>query len=295
MKAIRLITLVALILLVSIYSWTQLHATFTVELLGRDFAAYWASGRLLLLGEDPYSAENVLSIQQSLGWKASKPIIMYNPPWVLTFLLPFCMVDFVTGKILWMLCMLALILLSADRLWLLYGGSREKRVWAMLVVMTFSPVYFSCLLGQIVPLMLLGLVGFHQGIENRRWWLASAFLVLLAVKPHTLYLFWFALLFWAVKYRLWQILMGTSVALLCATLIPLFYNPNIASLYFSNIVTKSYATHWATPTVGYFLRLYSGFQSDWLQYVPTWPDSHGSCSIGPRTGVGGSGRPGYPF
>lgn len=269
MKIIRIITLVTSILIASILAWVWLPANITVEGVGRDFAAYWASGHLLLQGENPYSAEKVLAVQQSLGWSESEPTVIYNPPWVLTFLLPFCVLDFAVGKILWMACLLTLILFSADRLWLIYGGSPEKRQWALLIALSFSPVLFAYRLGQIVPLMLLGLVGFLQGIRGRSWWLAGMPLVLIAVKPHTVYLFWFALLFWSLQHRRWPVLLGCALALLCATLPPLFYNPDVIRQYVENILTKSYALHWATPTLGTFLRFWFGSQQEWLQYMPT--------------------------
>lgn len=268
MKILKIFILLALTAIIcwGLLNWS--HDRMTIEAVGRDFGAYWASGHLLLEGDDPYSAEKVLAVQQSLGWTEKEPIVSYNPPWALTFLLPFCMPDFPTGKIFWMICTLAFILFSADRLWLIYGGFRETRAWALLAVVTFSPAMFAYKLGQIVPLMLLGLAGFLYCVRRKNWWLAGMTLVLIAVKPHTLYLFWFALLFWAVKHRLWPVLLGSLLALMCATLPPLFYNLDVFSQYFGNIIAKSYALHWATPTVGTFLRLSFGSQHDWLQYIP---------------------------
>lgn len=269
MKIIRIVTLVTLILIASVFAWAWLPSHITVEGVGRDFAAYWASGHLLLHGEDPYSAAKVLAVKQSIGWLENEPTVIYNPPWVLTLLLPFCFLDFAAGKIFWMACTLALILFSADRLWLMYGGAPEKRLWALLAVLSFTPVFLAYRLGQIVPFMLLGLVGFLQGIRGRSWWLAGASLVLIAIKPHTLYLMWLALLLWVFREKRWQILAGAALTLLVATLPPLFYNPDVINQYFDNILTKSYALHWRTPTVGTLLRLAFDSQHNWLQYMPT--------------------------
>ena len=167
-----------------------------------------------------------------------------------------------------MICTLAFIMFSADRLWLLYGGSRETRAWALLVIATFIPGLFAYRGGQIVPFMLLGLVGFLYFAKKEKWWLAGMMTVFIAVKPHTLYLFWFALLIWTVKHRLWQVLLGSAIALLCVSLPPLFFNPNVISHYFSDIVTKSLIYYWATPTLGTFLRFCFGSEKYWLQYIP---------------------------
>ncbi len=268
MKIIRITILLTLILIMCAGVWIWLPAHIKVDQYGRDFVGYWASGRLLLNGDDPYSAEKILALQQSAGWTEKEPLIIYNPPWVLTFLLPFGALDFATAKMIWLACILALILYCTDRLWFIYGGSHENRVWALLVVVTFTPMLLAFKLGQIVPFMLLGLVGFLYFIRRKQWWLAGMMTVFIAIKPHTLYLFWFAMLLWVVKYRLWQVLLGSAITLLCVSLPPLFCNPNVISHYFNDIVTKSFMYYWATPTLGTFLRLCFGSEKYWLQYIP---------------------------
>ena len=276
MKKLRLIILIALTVIACLGLLKWSHGSID-ETIGRDFAAYWASGHILLNGDDPYSSDKILAVQKSLGWAEfdnyysiiKEPIVIYNPPWVLTFLIPFSTLNFTPDKIIWLICMLSLMMFSADRLWPIYGGSRETRVWALIVMVTFIPGLFQYKLGQIVPLMLLGLVGFLYFIKKGKWWLAGMMTVFIAVKPHTLYLFWFALLFWAMKHRLWPVLTGSLLTLLCVAFFPLFYNPNVYSHYFNNVVTKSLDIYWLTPTLGTFLRLCLGSQYGWLQYIPT--------------------------
>lgn len=268
MNILQIILLLVLTLIVCAGAWIWLPSQMTLETVGRDFAGYWASGRLLLDGDNPYSAEKVLATQRSLGWSEDAPLVVYNPPWVLTLLLPFCIPSFDLAKAAWLGCSLFLILFCADRLWVIYGGSRETRLRAPVITATFSPVLFATLLGQIVPLMLLGLVGFLYFVRRRKWWAAGMMTVLIALKPHTVYLFWPALLLWALKHRLWPVLLGSALALLGTTGLALLYNPYVIHQYFGEIVAKSYACHWATPTLGTFLRLCFGSQECWLQYIP---------------------------
>jgi hypothetical protein len=268
MKIIRITILLTLILIGCAVVWVLLPSHIALDEIGSDFAGYWTSGHLLLQGNNPYSMENLLALQQSLGLSGKGPVVIYNPPWVLTFLLPFGALNFATAKFIWLACTLFLIMYCSDRLWLIYGGSNKSRVLVLLVVATFSPMLFVFKLGQIVPFMLLGLVGFLHFVSKKQWWLAGMMTVFIAVKPHTLYLFWFALLLWALKHRLWQVLMGSAIALFCVSLPPLFFNPNVISQYFSDIVLKSYATYWATPTFGTFMRLCFGSEKYWLQYIP---------------------------
>jgi hypothetical protein len=268
MKFVRIVLLLALTVTLIAGLVRCSYGRIAVETIGSDFAGYWTSGRLLLQGDNPYSAENLVALQQSLGLSERGPVVIYNPPWVLTLLLPFCIPEFAPGKLMWLACTLALILYCTDRLWLIYGGSIKARACAPLVAATFSPMLFAYQLGQIVPFLLLGLVGFIYFVRRGKWWLAGMMTIFIAVKPHTIYLFWLALLMWAVKHRLWQVLLGGALALLCMTLPPLLYNPNVISQYLSDIVMKSYASYWATPTLGTFLRLLFGSQKEWLQYIP---------------------------
>src|SRR5579875_408386 len=46
----------------------------------RDFISYWAAGRLLKTHQDPYEASQVLVLERSVGYSASRPLVMRNPP-----------------------------------------------------------------------------------------------------------------------------------------------------------------------------------------------------------------------
>jgi hypothetical protein len=264
---IALLLVLTVILCVGLLIWTLDRKS--VELIGSDFAGYWSSGHILLQGGNPYSVENLLAIELSLNLPQKEPVLIYNPPWVLTFLLPFSILEFSLSKLIWLACILALIFYCADRLWLIYGGHKEARIWSLLVVATFTPMLIAFKLGQIIPFMFLGLVGFLHFAKLKQWWLVGIVTIFIAVKPHTLYLFWFALLLWAMKHRLWQVLLGSALAILCVTMPTLFYNPSVFNQYFSEIVLKSFPTYWATPTFGTFLRLLFGREKEWLQYIPT--------------------------
>src|SRR6516225_1756009 len=61
-----------------------------------DFVEYWAAGRLNAHGQDPYDAANLLPLEKVAG-RTSFPedstggdaaIMMWNPPWTLTFVMP---------------------------------------------------------------------------------------------------------------------------------------------------------------------------------------------------------------
>jgi hypothetical protein len=178
------------------------------------------------------------------------------------------MKDFSTSIIIWIFCLLLFVLFSADRLWLIYGGDNKTRLRALITVATFIPGLLTLQMGNAVPIMLIGIMGFMYFIKMKKWWFAGMITILITFKPPQLYLFWIALLFWMIKNRNLQFLTGSLLMLLCVLLIPLYFNSNVYIQYFNEIMTKSYTHYWATPTLGTFLRLYLGKQRDWLQYLP---------------------------
>lgn len=50
-----------------------------------DFIEYWASARLLVNGANPYSPEEMLSLQRAITPDRIHPLLTWNPPWTLFF------------------------------------------------------------------------------------------------------------------------------------------------------------------------------------------------------------------
>jgi len=122
-------------------------------------------------------------------------------------------------------------------------------------------------MGQIGPFLLLGIAGFLRFERDRRDGLAGAWLALIAIKPHLLYLVWLALLLWAVRTRRWRAPAGAALALLAAAAVALIVNPRVIGQYLAATAADSPLV-WATPTFGSLLRLIFGFDVTWLQFVP---------------------------
>jgi hypothetical protein len=87
----------------------------------QDFMEYWAASRLLASGGNPYSPEALFSLQQPAGWDGAMPVIMWNPPWTLSFTLPFGLVSYEFGRFCWLFVHVFLILLSVQQLWRIYS------------------------------------------------------------------------------------------------------------------------------------------------------------------------------
>ena len=198
----------------------------------RDFVAYWAAARLLFTGNNPYSPSEVLSLQRSVGMTEPTPLIMWNPPWTLSFVWPFGLLEFTTGQFVWLLMNVFLVMFSAQRLLQLYGRPEDKAGPAWILAFTFIPAVYALILGQITPIILFGLTMFLILVEEKNNWRGIALvLTLLAVKPHFVYIFWLAVVLWLWCRRDWRILIGTGIIGLIASALPLLFDPQIYSHY----------------------------------------------------------------
>jgi hypothetical protein len=116
-------------------------------------------------------------------------------------------------------------------------------------------------------LILLGLIGFLYFEKQGRDSLAGACLVLVAIKPHLVYLIGLAIVAWVVDRRRWSVLLGAGAGLFVATVIPLATNPGVLRQY-GEALTHHPPSQFYSPTMGTFLRLLLGPGKFWLQFVP---------------------------
>ncbi len=122
-------------------------------------------------------------------------------------------------------------------------------------------------MGQIGPLVLLGLVGFLWAIRRGSDGWAGAATVLAAIKPHLVFLFWIALLLWTWDRRRWDVLIGAAGALLAATTIALACNPQVIGQY-ADLMTHNPPSRCLSPSLGAVLRIVFGLDRFELQFVP---------------------------
>src|SRR5262245_33102016 len=150
-----------------------------------DFVEYWSASRLLLAGKNPYSTEELRVLQRPLTGSET-PLIMWNPPWALSVLLPFGLLDYSASRWLWLILNLGLLLLSARWLWNRYV-QWERTPWlatgtTLLLAVTFLPGPVVLALGQIGTVMLAGIVGFLSLIRRQEYFKAGATTLLIALK-----------------------------------------------------------------------------------------------------------------
>jgi hypothetical protein len=252
---------------VGVLLWQCTRLTDPNLLRPSDFVEYWSAGRLNLAGGNPYDAAQLFALQRDYGCPDDRPIMMYNPPWTLPFVMPFALLGYGTARLAWLLAHLALLLVSAGAAWRLFGGSAERRWVAWLLALACFPTLIALRMGQIAPLMLVGLVGFLYFLRQSRDRLAGLALVPVMVKPQLFHLVWLALLLWAVHGRRWWVLGGAAVGLVSATGIALATNPGVLSQYAAVMVCHP-PVECLSPTTGAVLRAVFGRESFWLQFLP---------------------------
>lgn len=241
-----------------------------------DSVQYWAAGKLMLAGSNPYSPEQVLNLRLQAGNLSEFPegamSMMLYPPWTIPFLLPFGIFDYPISRLFWLIFNITVILLSTKLLWSLYGGARKYLFVAYILAFIFPPTIFLLGMGHITALHLLGLTGFlyftHNSGENRSYgFLAGVCAALVVVKPQLQYLFVFALLVWVIDRRNWLLPVGGAITLIGLTGLSFLLNNQVINQYLESMLNYEVGT-WVTPTLGSVFRLFLGWENEWLQVLP---------------------------
>ena len=235
-----------------------------------DFIEYWTATRLLLEGGNPYSPGELLAAQRALGWAEAEPLMMWNPPWTLSFTLLFGLFDYETAQFVWFLSHVLILFVGSQLLWRIYGGSLQNSHYPALAVLSFAPTYFVLLLGQIGPLGLLGVIGFLASVKRQAWRWAGASLTIAAIKPHLLYLVWLALVFWTLKEKAWRLAIAFLMTGISLALLPLVFDREVYSQYFQLLTGDGVVRplKWATPALGTALAQIFAIPDAWIRWLP---------------------------
>lgn len=233
-----------------------------------DFVEYWSASVLHLHGQNPYDRDLLTPLQNQAGRYRDVPVIMWNPPWTLSLIVPFGLLEFSSARLLWFLIHSGILFACSSWLWQYYGGSKHKLWVAWLLVLTFAPSLMVLKVGQISGLFLLGVVSFLYFEKNNQDLFAGGSAALLMIKPHVGYLIIVILALWAVHKKKWQILLGVALALAGSTVLVWLIHPSTLHDYYYAAVNYP-PVAWATPTIGGFFRYFFGVDRFWLQLFPS--------------------------
>jgi hypothetical protein len=221
------------------------------------------------LGANPYDGGNLLPVERAGVSDLDKPIIMYSPPWMITLLMPFGILDYGIARILWLLLHIVIVTLCALWIWRLYGAASRFNWIALVLSFTFLPTLWMLRTGQTGSLVLLGIVGFLYFERRGKDIFAGAMLAITAVKPHLVYLLWLAVLLEVLIRRRWGLALGIVLVIIFASIPPLATNPSVFQQYWEGLVHQS-PLYWTTPTLGTLLRFAFGAHRNWLQFLPSF-------------------------
>jgi hypothetical protein len=247
------------------------HLPVTERASARDFVEYWSAARLFIEGGNPYSPDELIVLQRTAGWGGAQPLIMWNPPWTLPFILPFGLVSFTTGQLLWLLFHVWLLLISAQLLWRIYSDAGQSGRISWVLALTFVPSVFVLVIGQITPLVLAGLTLFLHAERKQNPWVLGASLVVLSIKPQLLYLFWIVFLLWILHKRPRRSMFSAALLGLAALLVPVLFDAEIYSKYLAlyGVAGILKPMDWPAPTLRNVMRILFGTDQTWLQVAPT--------------------------
>ncbi len=234
-----------------------------------DLIQYYAASKLLLSGGNPYDPKSIFEVERGLAPILSKPTLLWNPPFIFPFVLPFSLFSFEVFRLIWIPLTIVLFLSCYNSL------SKQIRATqtsfrSVLFLATFHPIFSHIYYGQSSIIILVGLTIFliYTGAEGTRaQHYAGAGLALTLIKPHLLYLLY---LWWLLEScrerRLVQIFSFVSTAIFLA-LIPLLFDHAIWQRYYLGWQVPP--IYWQTPTVGSWLQLILGIDSAVLRITPT--------------------------
>lgn len=230
----------------------------------RDYIQYWAAGRLLLRGANPYDIAGVLAVERAAGYSHNQPIITPSPPIVLFLAFPLGFVSAKSGLILWTFATLACLSASIFLLWSIYGHPENP---FHLFGYLFPPALACLMAGQIGVFLLLGIVLFLR-FHRTHPFLAGAALLPCVLKPHLFLPFACALLFWIMaRRRTYHVLAGFAVTLIASCALTLCFGRLVWAQYLG-LVHKATLLPLFVPTLSVALRFLVARNHVWVQLVP---------------------------
>ena len=203
-----------------------------------DFIEYWSAYRVLASGQNPYIPANLMAVQATLGAKG-EPLMMWNPPWLLSVMIPVVSLPFEQAALAWALVCLALYSVS---LVLVYFSTRPNlkslNLGLITALITFEPLLQSLRIGQIAPVFAFS-IGFFTYAISRCWYvLAGASLALLTFKPHLFYLLFVTTVLWVFRTKNLRLASGFLLGMASLILPILYQSPESISWWLASLTDR---------------------------------------------------------
>lgn len=196
----------------------------------RDSIQYWATGKLLLHRQNPYSVVDVEALESSAGWASKRPLMFRCPPWALWLVMLPGLLSAYWAWVVWLAVLFA-SLITANRIsWKIYGDGGHPPLAFVIAGYAFAPVAACLVAGQIGLLLLLGIMIF-LAYESDQPFLAGAALIVPMAKPHLFALFWPILAIWTLRQRKWRLLAGFAFGFAMAVAVAFAFDFSVLGDY----------------------------------------------------------------
>lgn len=239
-----------------------------------DFRGYWSASYLLSQSQNFSDTDLLFDIERSkAGWDGDFVIKTWNPPWLLSLLLPYTFFSFDRAAWLWFITNITLVFTAGIVAWLAMAQTENGRKWAWLGALSsviFAPALTALYMGQVNTLVFFGLamtLFFHQ---KERSGAAGVALSLTMVKPHLVYITIPILMLRALLKKDWRFIFGFTGSLLLLSNITFILRPSFLIEYFGS-VDDGNLLNWVTPTLGGYLKATLGWHQADLMGVVVLP------------------------
>ncbi|MBP9837113.1 MAG: DUF2029 domain-containing protein [Proteobacteria bacterium] len=225
-----------------------------------DFIEYYSAHTLYERSENPYDANKLFEEQQRLGQHDSRPLMMWNPPWIFVVLKPVLIWNFSQAIKIWLVINFALGVSSLFLIWNTYSNKKEDLFLGALALCIFLPFFFNIKLGQLGAFLCFLLCLYLWAFKNGHKFLTALSFFLFTLKPHIFFLHAIYLLYYLHKTKDYKLL--SNIVLVGVIFISLTYldNPSAISFWlrsFSENTSNPLVINvesWQTATVVNLLR-----------------------------------------
>jgi hypothetical protein len=201
-------------------------AAFAFLEYGQDFRGYYAAGRVLVEGGNPYEYTQVARVLVDVTGRAGNNPFYY-PLWFGWFVAPLSLLPFQAARVLWMVINVALWIAGLFRLQQVLGFPRKGwRNWLWNLLATFVFAWTTWKFEQTGILLFVITVEILMAYKNAQWNRLGFFLVLALIKPNIMLLPVIALGVWLLRNKIWRPVLVVGIVLIVLILITTILTPD---------------------------------------------------------------------
>lgn len=232
----------------------------------RDSIQYWATGKLLLHHQNPYSVQEVQRLESTAGYSSNRPLMFRCPPWALWIAILPGLLTAYWAWVVWLALLLLSLVVSIRLLWRTYGNGAKIPDVFLLTAYLFAPIPACLVAGQVGLLLLLG-ISIFLAYQEERPFLAGAALMLPTIKPHLFALLWPLLAVWILTRRRWSLLTGFASAFVAAVVVALAFDPAVF-VHYREMLRQQAIQREFIPALSGMIRALFFHRLFWIQFVP---------------------------